>query len=157
MLRIVGDRLATVRQEDEYDVVGKNVAAKMRSLDPEQKIYAEKIINDALYEAQLKNLSRYSRLHNPESNEISAKRQPTITNQTPQTYQTYAFPQANQTYAPPQINVAYAPAQTNQTYGFSQTNENYAEPVTCGMINVGPQKSATLTQLTNVNFSDTDE
>ncbi|KAL4708468.1 hypothetical protein ACJJTC_014350 [Scirpophaga incertulas] len=65
ILRIIGNRLSTLREDDEYDIIGKNIAAKLRFLNSLQKIYAEKIINDTLFEAQLNNLSRYSRLSNP--------------------------------------------------------------------------------------------
>ncbi|CAB3259004.1 unnamed protein product [Arctia plantaginis] len=43
--------------EDEFDVVGKNIANKLRSMDADQKIHAEKIINDALYFGTLKHLT----------------------------------------------------------------------------------------------------
>ncbi|XP_028170073.1 uncharacterized protein LOC114359772 isoform X2 [Ostrinia furnacalis] len=39
--------------EDEYDAIGINVAAKLRTLPQNQRILAEKLINDVLYQAQL--------------------------------------------------------------------------------------------------------
>ncbi|XP_011328891.1 uncharacterized protein LOC105274447 isoform X1 [Ooceraea biroi] len=49
--------------EDEYDAIGRNVAAKLRSMTMEQRIIAEKLLNDILFEAQLGNLHRDSSLH----------------------------------------------------------------------------------------------
>ncbi|CAK1583795.1 unnamed protein product [Parnassius mnemosyne] len=65
ILRTIGDRLSSIRQEDEFDIIGKNVGSKLRSLSAIQNIYAEKIMNVTLYEAQLNNLSRFSLLSNP--------------------------------------------------------------------------------------------
>ncbi|PNF42420.1 hypothetical protein B7P43_G10954 [Cryptotermes secundus] len=59
-----GDRLAQVKNEDRFDFFAKNVAAKLRALgNNEQRIYAEKLINDALFEAELGSLSRYSSIN----------------------------------------------------------------------------------------------
>lgn len=52
-------------REDEYDIIGKNIAAKLRKLTPEMTIYAEKVINEALFEAQLNSLTRYSHVTTP--------------------------------------------------------------------------------------------
>ena len=60
VLELVGERLVSTRQEDEHDIFGRNIAAKLRKLLQTQRIYAEKIINDALYEAELNNLGRGS-------------------------------------------------------------------------------------------------
>jgi hypothetical protein len=45
-----------------FEITGKNVAPKLRILTNEQRIIAEKLINDVLYEAQLGSLTRNSRL-----------------------------------------------------------------------------------------------
>ncbi|XP_046686535.1 uncharacterized protein LOC124372212 [Homalodisca vitripennis] len=42
------------------DAFGKNVAQKLRLLNNEQRIYAQKIINDALFEAELGGLTRFA-------------------------------------------------------------------------------------------------
>ncbi|PNF19878.1 hypothetical protein B7P43_G12289 [Cryptotermes secundus] len=64
ILVAVGDRLAQVKNEDRFDFFAKNVAAKLRALgNNEQRIYAEKLINDALFEAELGSLSRYSSIN----------------------------------------------------------------------------------------------
>lgn len=49
--------------EDEYDAIGRNVAAKLRHMRSDQRIIAEKLVNDILFEAQLGNLSRDSNIH----------------------------------------------------------------------------------------------
>ncbi|XP_045541780.1 uncharacterized protein LOC123723247 [Papilio machaon] len=46
--------------EDEYDAIGINVAAKLRNLPPNMRILAEKLINDALYQAQMNGLNSSS-------------------------------------------------------------------------------------------------
>ena len=60
ILSIVGQKLQDSRNQDEYDIIGKNVAEKLRKIEPMMKIYAEKLINDVLFEAQLGTLSRES-------------------------------------------------------------------------------------------------
>lgn len=49
--------------DDEYDAIGRNVAAKLRNMRLDQRIIAEKLLNDILFEAQLCNLHRESRIH----------------------------------------------------------------------------------------------
>ncbi|CAK1584264.1 unnamed protein product [Parnassius mnemosyne] len=46
--------------EDEYDAIGINVAAKLRSLPSNMRIVAEKLINDVLYQAQMNGLNSSS-------------------------------------------------------------------------------------------------
>ncbi|XP_053947017.1 uncharacterized protein LOC128855838 [Anastrepha ludens] len=53
---------ATHRQEDEYDAIGINVASKLRVMNPTQRIIAEKLISDVLFNGQLDNLSVASTL-----------------------------------------------------------------------------------------------
>ncbi|XP_023724854.1 uncharacterized protein LOC111873969 [Cryptotermes secundus] len=57
ILVAVGDRLTHVKSEDRFDFFAKNVAAKLRALgNNEQRVYEEKLINDALFEAELGSL-----------------------------------------------------------------------------------------------------
>ncbi|CAH1396350.1 unnamed protein product [Nezara viridula] len=44
--------------ESESEVVAKGWAMKLNRLSPDQRLFAEKIINDTLFEAQLGNLTR---------------------------------------------------------------------------------------------------
>jgi len=62
VLSLINDRLQDLGKEDMFEITGKNVASKLRILTKEQRIIAEKLINDVLYEAQLGSLTRNSRL-----------------------------------------------------------------------------------------------
>ncbi|KAL9898290.1 uncharacterized protein ACN427_006491 [Glossina fuscipes fuscipes] len=53
---------STQRPNDEYDGIGINVASKLRIMSAHQRIIAEKLINDVLFNAQLDNLSVNSHL-----------------------------------------------------------------------------------------------
>ncbi|KAF7996482.1 hypothetical protein HCN44_002114 [Aphidius gifuensis] len=44
--------------EDEFDAIGKNVAVKLRNMRIDQRIFAEKLLNDVLFEGQLGTLNR---------------------------------------------------------------------------------------------------
>jgi hypothetical protein len=62
VLSLVNDRLQDLGKEDMFEITGKNVTSKLRILTKEQRIIAEKLINDVLYEGQLGTLARNSRL-----------------------------------------------------------------------------------------------
>ena len=49
-------------QKDEHDSLGQTVAHDLRSMYRDQVIHAKKLISDVLYEGQLNNLSRSSRV-----------------------------------------------------------------------------------------------
>lgn len=55
MFRLITQRLS--QKEDEFDVFGKNVAIKLRTMTKEQKILAEKLINDIIFYGQMEQLS----------------------------------------------------------------------------------------------------
>ncbi|XP_016840524.1 uncharacterized protein LOC100679061 isoform X1 [Nasonia vitripennis] len=61
MLRVSHNNSIIV--EDEFDAIGRNVAAKLRHMRLDQRIIAEKLLNDILFEAQLGNLHRDSNIH----------------------------------------------------------------------------------------------
>lgn len=44
-------------QDDRYDIFGKGVALKLRDLEKTQRLLAEKIINDTLFEAEMGKLT----------------------------------------------------------------------------------------------------
>lgn len=48
--------------EDQFDVIGKNVAHKLRSLAAETAVVSEKLIMDVLFESQLGNVDKFSRI-----------------------------------------------------------------------------------------------
>lgn len=67
-----------VSRRDRFDIAGENIACKLRSLANNQRIFAEKLINDVLFEAECVNLDRNSRIvvspsptNNGDYNEIS--------------------------------------------------------------------------------------
>jgi hypothetical protein len=62
VLSLVNDRFQDLGKEDKFETTGKNVASKLRILNKEQRVIAEKLITDVLYEAQLGSLTRNSRL-----------------------------------------------------------------------------------------------
>lgn len=64
ILSIIGKRLkeTNTNPEDKFDIIGKIWAYKLREVNNEQRIHAEKIINDVIYEAELGNLNRYCTL-----------------------------------------------------------------------------------------------
>lgn len=45
--------------EDRHDAFGRNIAYKLRTMANDQRIYVEKLINDAIFEGELGNLNRY--------------------------------------------------------------------------------------------------
>ncbi|XP_066153390.1 uncharacterized protein [Euwallacea fornicatus] len=46
--------------EDRYDLLGRTIAIKLRTLDNRQRLFAEKIINDTLFEAEMGTLNNHS-------------------------------------------------------------------------------------------------
>ncbi|KAG8248857.1 hypothetical protein J6590_032431 [Homalodisca vitripennis] len=84
VLETVSEKLSQLQREDQFDIFGRNVAAKLRSLPQEQRIYAEKRINDALFDAELHAFQQNSMTirQNLASNPITTTRQ-TIYQQPP--------------------------------------------------------------------------
>lgn len=48
------------KPEDDCDIVGKSIAAKLRKMDDVQRIHAEKLFNDVIYKGMLHKLSEYN-------------------------------------------------------------------------------------------------
>jgi len=46
----------------EFDVIGQNVANKLRNLPREVKIISEKFINDILFESEMGNINKYTKM-----------------------------------------------------------------------------------------------
>lgn len=74
----IGKRLSQEPKivSDKFSDIGKAWGSKLRELNPQQAIHAEKIINDVFYEAQLENLNRNCFLQI--SKEISCHTQPSL-------------------------------------------------------------------------------
>lgn len=60
LLRIVEQQLLI--KEDAFEITGKYIANKLRSLPKEAGIFAEKLLMDVLFEAQLGTLNRKSQI-----------------------------------------------------------------------------------------------
>ncbi|KAJ8971541.1 hypothetical protein NQ317_014973 [Molorchus minor] len=56
ILSLVGERLRA-NDNDQCTIFGKNVAAKLRGLAKETRLYTEKLINDLLFEAEIGNVT----------------------------------------------------------------------------------------------------
>ena len=50
--------LSTYYERDRFTVLGKHIGMKLRTLTRSQRIIAEKLINEVLFEAELNNLNR---------------------------------------------------------------------------------------------------
>lgn len=53
---------SSLPQRDRFTIFGEQVAIKLRSVSDNQRIMAEKLINDVLFEAELANLNRNCKL-----------------------------------------------------------------------------------------------
>lgn len=61
------------KQEDRFDIFGKNVASKLREVENNnklQRILAEKQINDVLFDAEMGNLTSYCKTDNQRPTEF---------------------------------------------------------------------------------------
>lgn len=65
VLAKISNQLDDPLQFDRFDHIAKIWAETLRTVPNEQRIIAEKVINDVLYEAQLNTLTRESHLANP--------------------------------------------------------------------------------------------
>lgn len=86
ILNVVSARL-NESAEDEFSIVGKNIAAKLRKLSKETKIYTEKLINDLLFQAELGKVNEHTKI-------ITEIIPPTTQNQT---RDGYMFPHSENT------------------------------------------------------------
>ena len=65
--------VVTVQQEHvgRYSSYGKHIAQELEELSPNMAIYCKKIINEAIYQAELRNLTSESRVVNEEEDTFS--------------------------------------------------------------------------------------
>lgn len=47
---------------DEFDIIGQNFAYKLRGLSKEVKVMSEKFMNDILFEAEIGNINKYTKM-----------------------------------------------------------------------------------------------
>ncbi|KAL7640409.1 UNVERIFIED_CONTAM: hypothetical protein RMT77_008682 [Armadillidium vulgare] len=71
---------------DRFDHLAKNWAGKLRTINPTQRIYVEKLINDVFYEADLCTLSRISKVLVDESHFSQPDVKPFTSSSTPGTF-----------------------------------------------------------------------
>ena len=64
ILTMVSERLRknTTNNDDPLDIYGKHVAAKLRSLPKQTRIYTEKLINDIIFEAEMGNVDKNTKI-----------------------------------------------------------------------------------------------
>lgn len=62
VLTVIKDKISGMRDEDQCDIFGRSVAANLRDLPKEMKIYAQKLINDVIFNAQLGKLNERSQI-----------------------------------------------------------------------------------------------
>lgn len=55
-------RSGNTRKEDKYDLFGKYIADKLRSMDPTQSKFAERLISEVLFEAEMGTINRDHKL-----------------------------------------------------------------------------------------------
>lgn len=60
---MIGKRLQN--PDDEYDAIGKNVAAKLRNMTAIQQGIAEKLINEVIFLGRFERLTFDTTIHNP--------------------------------------------------------------------------------------------
>nr|CAI5818453.1 unnamed protein product [Callosobruchus analis]CAI5857964.1 unnamed protein product [Callosobruchus analis] len=58
ILNILGQKLST--EKDDFSITGTYIASKLRRLPRETEIYAEKLINDILFKAELGQVDQYT-------------------------------------------------------------------------------------------------
>lgn len=57
-----GTDINSIDYDDLYDTIGKNVARKLRDMTDDQRIHAERLINEVMYHGQMENLTPTSKL-----------------------------------------------------------------------------------------------
>jgi hypothetical protein len=53
VLHLTGVKLKALQLEDSFDIYGKHIAHKLRGLKGNQNVFAQKLINDVLFEADM--------------------------------------------------------------------------------------------------------
>lgn len=54
-----------IAQEDEYDAIGKNIAAKLRKLPEKTRIITEKLLSDVMFAAQMNTVTVDTIIYTP--------------------------------------------------------------------------------------------
>ncbi|CAG4938847.1 unnamed protein product [Parnassius apollo] len=91
MIETIGNKICEIAADDKFDAFGKNVAHKLRSLPTNQRLFAEKIINDALFEAELESEYKKTWLNLRESHRRAMKKRKTKSDQAAPTTKKWTF------------------------------------------------------------------
>lgn len=62
LMNKVGKKLENLNPKDSFNIFGEHVANKLRTLTVEQNIFAQKLINDVLFEGEMESLTRNFRI-----------------------------------------------------------------------------------------------
>ncbi|KAK4301026.1 hypothetical protein Pmani_026809 [Petrolisthes manimaculis] len=60
LLSVITESIQSTRHEDEWDLLGRTVACKLRRMHDDQRVIAERLVNEVMYHGILKNLSANS-------------------------------------------------------------------------------------------------
>lgn len=82
VLTMVGERLRNQKADDAFNIFGNNVAAKLRTLPRQTRLYTEKLINDLLFEAEMGNIDKHTKI-------VTSVNTPTNSNDTNNSCNTY--------------------------------------------------------------------
>lgn len=97
------DRKLDEENEDEFDVIGKNIAYKLRKLSKETAVVTEKLLMDVLFEAHVGNINRQSKVTISQGTAEPSVVHPTMPSYTNlQPWHTSSAPPPVLTYAPSQ-------------------------------------------------------
>lgn len=61
-MKVVGEIIESVKGDDPFDIFGKHVADRLRAVKQNQVKFAQKLISDVLFEADMESLNRFSKL-----------------------------------------------------------------------------------------------
>lgn len=73
LLQLAGERLR--QKEDSFDVFGKHIANKLRGISKIQNIFAQKLINDIIFEAELEALTKDYKVLNCRADDAPSNQQ----------------------------------------------------------------------------------
>lgn len=93
---------------DNHDIFGQNVAHKLRNMTNEQRIYTEKLINDAIFEGELGTLNRNCYIFKPPTTNIPSQvsgMYNTIPQAPNMDHNEYQIPSVNYNSAPDAVNL----------------------------------------------------
>ena len=84
LVTVIGERIQNTPAEDQHDHFGKSLAAKLRNIPSTQRIYAEKLVNDVMFAAELGQLSSASVFNANHFNIVSTTVEPRMSTPNPE-------------------------------------------------------------------------